>query len=312
MVMSKKNRNKIQVKETKTDRIYLGFVYFVVLFATVITLYPLIFIVSASFSTPQYVNSGEMWLWPMGFTMEGYAMILGNNDIWRGYANTIYYTVLGTLIHLAVTLPIAYAVSRPELYGKKYLMIFLTIPMFIGGGLIPFFLLIQWLGWMETVWPLVIPGATGLFSIVITRTFFNSNIPREMEEAAIIDGSSDFYLFFKIVLPLSAPIIAVMALFNGIGHWNAWFSAMLFLPDRSQWPLQMVLREILVQQNLTSMPEAVMGMDASAHELIMLRQQMAQVIRYGVIVVSTLPIIMVYPFLQKYFVKGVLVGSIKG
>jgi len=314
MVVSKRKvklKNTI-IRETKFDKIYLTFVYIFLVGALLITLYPLIYIVSASFSNPQYVNSGQMWLWPMGFTTEGYSIILGNTFIWQGYMNTIYYTLLGTSINLAVTIPVAYALSRPDFWGKSYFMTFLIIPMFISGGLIPTFLLVNNLGMFNTVWALVIPGATSLFHIVVTRTFFQSTIPREMEEAAIIDGASDFYLFVKIILPLSLPIIAVMALFFGVGHWNSWFSALIYLNERARWPLQMVLREILVQQNLNTMPDAAMGIDATQAELILLRQQMAQVIRYGVMIVSTLPVILVYPFLQRYFVKGVMIGSLKG
>lgn len=311
MVMARK-KSKSPIKETLGDRIYLFFVYVVLVFALLITLYPLIYIVSASFSEPHYVNSGQMWLWPVGFTTEGYRIILGNSAIWQGYMMTIFYTLLGTSINLIVTIPVAYALSRPEFYGKKWFMTFLIIPMFIGGGLIPFFLLIRALGMLDSIWVMVIPGATSVFNIVVTRTFFQQTIPREMEEAAIMDGCSDFSMFIKIILPLSMPIIAVMALFFGVGHWNSWFNAMLFIRDRALWPLQLVLREILVQENLATMPDAGMGMDASMAEIQRLRQEMAQVIRYGVMIVSTLPVILIYPFLQKYFVKGVMIGSLKG
>jgi len=311
MVTAKKKKKSLS-QDTTYDKIYLGIVYFIVAFVVLITLYPLIYIVSASLSTPHYVNSGEMWLWPVGFTTEGYRILMGNTAIWRGYANTIYYTLLGTSINLLVTIPAAYALSRKDFFGRNLFMTFLIIPMFIGGGLIPTFLLIRSLGMFNTVWALVLPGATGVFNIVVTRTFFQQTIPREMEEAATMDGCNDFVMFIKIVLPLSLPIIAVMALFFGVGHWNSWFGAMIYLQDRARHPLQLVLREILVQENMQSMPDVGVGMDASQAELMRIRQQMAQVIRYGVMIVSTLPIIMVYPFLQKYFVKGVMVGSLKG
>ena len=182
--------------------------------------------------------------------------------------------------------------------------------MFVSGGLIPFFMLIQNLGMFDTVWALVLPGATGVFNIVVARTFFQSNIPREMEEAAIVDGCSDFSMFFKIILPLSMPIIAVMALFFGVGHWNSWFNALIFLTDRSRYPLQLILREILVLQDMFSMPDIIMTDELA--EFLRTREQLSLVIRYGVMIVATLPIIMVYPFLQKYFMQGVMVGSVKG
>ena len=303
--------NNRLVKDTKADKVFMIFNYIYIILAVGIVLYPLIYIISASISDPQYVNSGEMWLFPKGFTLEGYKTILANNSIWRGYLNTIYYTVLGTAINLVVTLPAAYALSRPDFYGHKTFTTFLLITMFVSGGLIPTYLLIKNLGLLNTVWALVLPGAASVYNIVVTRTFFQSTIPREMEEAAIIDGCSDFKLFMKIVLPLSTPIIAVMALFYGVGHWNGFFSALIYLSDKAMYPLQMVLREILVLQNMSS--NSIGGtMTGEMAELLYSKQQLAAVIKYGVMIVSTLPIIMIYPFLQKYFVKGMLVGSVKG
>jgi putative aldouronate transport system permease protein len=182
--------------------------------------------------------------------------------------------------------------------------------MFVSGGLIPSYLLVKNLHMLNTVWALVLPGAVSVYNIVVTRTFFQTTIPREMEEAAIIDGCSDFKLFFKIILPLSTPIIAVMALFYGVGHWNSYFSALIYLSDKSMYPLQMVLREILVLNDMSSTPTG--GMTAEMAELMYSKQQLAAIIKYGVMIVSTLPIIVVYPFLQKYFVKGMMVGSVKG
>lgn len=303
--------NNRLVKDTKADKIFMAFNYVFIILAVGIVLYPLIYIISASISDPQYVNSGEMWLLPKGFTMEGYKTILENNSIWRGYLNTIYYTALGTSINLVVTLPAAYALSRPDFYGHRAFTTFLLITMFVSGGLIPSYLLIKNLGMLNTVWALVLPGAASVYNIVVTRTFFQSTIPREMEEAAIIDGCSDFKLFMKIVLPLSTPIIAVMALFYGVGHWNGFFSALIYLSDKSMYPLQMVLREILVLQDMSS--NSIGGtMTSEMAELMYSKQQLAAVIKYGVMIVSTLPIIAVYPFLQKYFVKGMMVGSVKG
>ena len=302
-------RKKSTIKETRSDRLFLVCVYVFLTFALLITFYPLIYIMSASISDPHYVNSGQMVLFPRGITFEGYELIFGNQDIWRGYLNTIFYTLLGTSINLVVTIPAAYALSRPEFYGKKLFTTFLLITMFVGGGLIPSYILVVNLGLIDTIWALLLPGATSVFNIIVTRTFFQSTIPREMEEAAIVDGCNDFTMFVKVILPLSMPIIAVMALFFGVGHWNSWFGALIYLRDRSLWPLQMFLREILVLQDMFSMPGAT---DGSIAEFVHRRQQISQVIQYGVMIVSTLPIIMVYPFLQKYFVKGVMIGSLKG
>ena len=302
--------NNRLVKDTKADRVFMGFNYIFVILSVAIVLYPLIYIISASISDPQAVNSGEMWFFPKGTTFEGYKTILQNDSIWRGYLNTIYYTALGTTINLVVTLPAAYALSRPDFYGHKTFTSFMLVTMFVSGGLIPSYLLVKNLHMLNTVWALVLPGAVSVYNIVVTRTFFQTTIPREMEEAAIIDGCSDFKLFFKIILPLSTPIIAVMALFYGVGHWNSYFSALIYLSDKSMYPLQMVLREILVLNDMSSTPTG--GMTAEMAELMYSKQQLAAIIKYGVMIVSTLPIIVVYPFLQKYFVKGMMVGSVKG
>jgi len=298
------------IKDTRADKIFLIFVYVFLAISLLIVLYPLIYIISASISNPHLVNSGEMWLLPKGITFEGYRTLLGNSSIWRGYLNTIYYTVLGTSINLLVTLPCAYALSREDFYGRRAFTNFILVTMFLSGGLIPSYLLIRSLGMLNTVWALVIPGAVSVYNVVVTRTFFQSTIPREMEEAAIVDGCSDFRLFMQIVLPLSTPIIAVMALFYGVGHWNSFFSALIYLSDRSMYPLQMILREILILQDMSS--NTVNNVTSEMANMLYSKQQLAQVIKYGVMIVSSLPVIIVYPFLQKYFVKGMMVGSIKG
>lgn len=298
------------IKDTRADKIFLIFVYVFLAISLLIVLYPLIYIVSASISNPHLVNSGEMWLLPKGITFEGYRTLLGNSSIWRGYLNTIYYTVLGTSINLLVTLPCAYALSREDFYGRRAFTNFMLVTMFLSGGLIPSYLLIRSLGMLNTVWALVIPGAVSVYNVVVTRTFFQSTIPREMEEAAIVDGCSDFRLFMQIVLPLSTPIIAVMALFYGVGHWNSFFNALINLSDRSMYPLQMILREILILQDMSS--NTVSNVTSEMANMLYSKQQLAQVIKYGVMIVSSLPVIIVYPFLQKYFVKGMMVGSIKG
>lgn len=298
------------IKDTRADKIFLIFVYVFLAISLLIVLYPLIYIISASISNPHLVNSGEMWLLPKGITFEGYRTLLGNSSIWRGYLNTIYYTVLGTSINLLVTLPCAYALSREDFYGRRAFTNFMLVTMFLSGGLIPSYLLIRSLGMLNTVWALVIPGAVSVYNVVVTRTFFQSTIPREMEEAAIVDGCSDFRLFMQIVLPLSTPIIAVMALFYGVGHWNSFFSALIYLSDRSMYPLQMILREILILQDMSS--NTVNNVTSEMANMLYSKQQLAQVIKYGVMIVSSLPVIIVYSFLQKYFVKGMMVGSIKG
>lgn len=302
--------NTKTIKQTKGDKIFMILVHIFVLVALLLVLYPLIYVISASISSPTAVNSGQMWLFPKDVTWEGYKTILTYKTIWQGYRNTIFYTAIGTGINLAFTIPCAYALSRPEFYGRGLFMKFMMVPMFIGGGLIPSYLLIRSLGMIDTIWAITLPGAVSVYNVAITRTFFNSTIPREMEEAALIDGCSDIQMFFRIILPLSLPIIAVMGLFCGVGHWNSFFGALIYFTNKSMYPLQLVLREILVTQDMAGNQGTEMS--SAVAEIAYSRQQLAQVIRYGVMIVSTLPIILVYPFLQKYFVKGVMVGSLKG
>lgn len=299
------------IKETKEDKIINFFVHLILFIVLIIIIYPLIYILSASFSDPTMVNSGQMWLFPKGFTLDGYRLILENEAIWRGYANTILYTSLGVLINLVLTIPAAYALSRKRLVGRKFITNMLLVTMFIGGGLIPTYMLVKNLGLLNTIWAMVLPGGASVWNIVLTRTFFQSTIPTELEEAAIIDGATSFQLFTKIVMALSLPIVAVMALFYGVGHWNEYFSALIYLNNEKMYPLQMVLRQILVVQELstsTSDPEAVLRQAQMSNY----QADMSAILRYSVIIVSTLPMLIVYPFAQKYFVKGVMVGSLKG
>lgn len=300
----------IKIQESKTDKIFLGIVYVLLFLALVIVAYPLIYILSASISDPSVVNDGSMWLLPKEVTFEGYQQIFRNQDLWRGYLNTIILTVVGTSINLLVTIPAGYVLSRKEFMFKNVVTQMMIITMFISGGLIPSYILVNDLGLTNTIWALILPGATSVYNIIITRTFFESTIPDEMVEAAVVDGANDFQILLQIVLPVSKPIIAVMALFNGVGHWNQYFNALLYIDDRTKYPLQMVLREILVLSDMSSNPSANM---TEAQALFIERQQsLGAIIKYGVMVVASAPLIIAYPFLQKYFVQGVMIGSIKG
>ncbi len=297
------------IKESVGDRIFLVCVYIFVTLALIVTLYPLIYILSASMSDPAAVRTGRMVLWPVDVTLQGYRVILQNSSLWRGYYNTIIYTVVGTSINLLLTIPAGYVLSREDFQLRGFVTKMMVITMFISGGMIPTYILVNNLGITNTMWALVLPGAASVYNIVITRVFMKTTIPDELTEAAVMDGANNFKIFTAVVLPLSKPIIAVMALFYGIGHWNNFFNALLYLDDRSLYPLQMVLREILVLQDLASNPDIISEEQALyAHS----QQQLAAVMKYGVMVVATAPVIMVYPFLQKYFVKGVMLGSIKG
>lgn len=272
----------------------------------IIIVYPLIFVISASISDPIAVSSGRMWLWPIDITLEGYKRIFQDASIWVGYRNTIIYTTVGTLIHLALLLPASYALSREAIAGRKYILWIILFTMLFSGGLIPTYLVVKNLGMLNTMWALVIPGVVGAWSILVARAFFQQTIPDQLVEAAKIDGASDFYIFIRIVLPLSLPIIAVMALFHAVNLWNQYFNALIYLSDREKYPLQLILREILVV-NQMQLDEATGEQTESLVEQV----RTAGLIKYAVIIVSSLPLLIAYPFLQRFFVQGVLIGSIK-
>ncbi|MCM3205846.1 MULTISPECIES: carbohydrate ABC transporter permease [Paenibacillus] len=298
------------IQETRQDKIFLTLNYIYVTIAFLLVAYPLVYMISASISNPKEVASGAMWLFPKDITFEGYERVLQDQRIWSGYANTILYTVVGTAVNLAFTIPAAYALSRKDLVGRGFFMGVFMFTMFFGGGLVPSYLLIKELGMINSMWALILPSAASVWNIIVSRTFFQGTIPSELQEAAQIDGCSNFKLFFKIVLPLSMPIIAVMALFYGVGHWNSYFSAMIYLNDSAKYPLQLVLRQILVLQEMSAQGSGMM--DGSSASALNNKAEVAALVRYAVIIVSTLPVIIIYPFLQRYFVQGVMIGSVKG
>jgi putative aldouronate transport system permease protein len=298
------------IQETRQDKIFLTLNYIYVTIAFLLVAYPLVYMISASISNPKEVASGAMWLFPKDITFEGYERVLQDQRIWSGYANTILYTVVGTAVNLAVTIPAAYALSRRDLVGRGFFMGVFMFTMFFGGGLVPSYLLIKELGMINSMWALILPSAASVWNIIVSRTFFQGTIPSELQEAAQMDGCSNFKLFFKIVLPLSMPIIAVMALFYGVGHWNSYFSAMIYLNDSAKYPLQLVLRQILVLQEMSAQGSGMM--DSSSASALNNKAEVAALVRYAVIIVSTLPVIIIYPFLQRYFVQGVMIGSVKG
>ncbi|OIB02373.1 sugar ABC transporter permease [Paenibacillus sp. LC231] len=299
------------MKESKWDKIFLGSVYIYLSIALIVVLYPLIYILSASISSPQQVNSGAMWLFPKEITWAGYQLVFENPKIWNGYLNTIVYTGIGTLLNLTVTLPAAYALSRSDLVGRQLFLGFILFTMFFTGGLVPTYLVVRNLGLINTMGALILPVAASVWNIIVARTFFQTTIPKELQEAAYMDGCTNLKLFVRIILPLSAPIIAVMALFYGVSHWNSYFPALIYLNDESKYPLQMVLRQILVLQEMTAETTGA-AISGDAARAMSSKAETASLIKYGVIVVSTLPIVALYPFLQRFFVQGVMIGSVKG
>ena len=299
------------MKQSRGDKIFLMINYIYLILALIIVAYPVIYMISASISNPQYVNTGEMWLFPKDITWAGYKMVFDNNKIWHGYMNTIIYTVVGTSLNLVVTLPAAYALSRSDFVGRKLFMGFILVTMFFSGGIVPTYLLIKNLGLINSMGALILPVSVSVWNLIVARTFFQSTIPKEVQEAAQIDGCTNMRLFIRLIIPLSAPIIAVMALFYGVAHWNSFLPSLLYLNDETKYPLQMILRQLLVLQEMSAETTgaAVSGDVALAMNS---KADAASLIKYAVIIVSTLPIIAVYPFLQRYFVQGVMIGSVKG
>ncbi|MCD8022334.1 MAG: carbohydrate ABC transporter permease [Lachnospiraceae bacterium] len=268
----------------------------------IVVLYPLYFIMIASISDTDAVLAGKVVLYPVGITLSGFQKILERTDIWRGYLNTIIYTLLTTVLSLAVTIPAGWALSRKTIPGRKYLMIYFIIPMFFGGGLIPFYNVMSSLHLINSIWAIVLPSILSVWNLFMTRTFFNSSIPDGLIEAARIDGAGAFSIFGRIVLPLAKAIIAVMALYYAVGQWNSYFNAMIFLQDEEMYPLQLVLKEILLAS------ESTVG---GSGETILEQYRLANQLKYVSVIVSTLPILCIYPFIQKYFNQGIMIGSLK-
>ncbi len=276
---------------------------------TAIILYPLIYVVAASISDPVAVNSGRVWLWPVDITFEGFRRVFSNDAIWLGYRNTIFYTVVGTVLHLLVLIPAAYALSRKEVIGRKYITWFIVFTMLFSGGMIPRYLVVDSLGMVNTVWAMLIPNIVGAWSILVARSYFETNIPDSLIESAQIDGASEFTVLLQIVLPLSMPIIAVMALFYGVGMWNQYFNALIYISNERLFPLQLILRQILVLNEMSTdmMQGGAIGSASSFAEQI----NNASLIKYAVMIVSSLPLLMIYPLMQKYFVRGLMIGAVK-
>ena len=272
----------------------------------VMVLYPLVLVLSSSVSDPVAVASGEVLLLPKGFTLDGYIRVFQDDNIMLGYANTLFYTVVGTFINLVVTVPAGYVMTKSEAPGVKIIMMLFLFTMYFSGGMIPGFLLIKSLKLYNTRWVLLIIGAFSTYNCIICRSFF-SGLPKELEEAAFIDGSSYFRTFMTVILPLSKALLGVMVLYFAVGHWNSYFNAMIYTYDNEIQPLQLFLRRILILQQSSADMMASGGDDLAAEQ-----QYIAALIKYAVIVVSSLPLMIIYPFLQKYFEKGVMIGSVKG
>lgn len=292
-------------KDTGSDRLFSIVNYAILLLLLAAVVYPLIYVLSASISSPSAVISGEMWLWPVDITLNGYRAVFENPRIITGFQNSLFYTVVGTLVSVVLTILAAYPLSRKDLAGRNVIMFLFLFTMLFTGGIIPTYLTVRETGLLDTRFALIIPTALSVWNMIITRTFFEISIPDELLEASQLDGGSDFRFVWDIVLPLSGPIIAVNALFYAVGQWNTYFNALIYLTDQSLFPLQLVLREILIQNqvNFDQMSDIT--------EMIQ-RQELRDLLKYSLIVVASLPVLIIYPFVQKHFVRGVMIGSLKG
>jgi ABC-type glycerol-3-phosphate transport system permease component len=269
-----------------------------------IFLFPFIYIVSASFSSPQAIASNPFLFYPKGFNLEAYKLLFSVRIIWQGYINSLFYMSAGTTLNVTLTLLAGYALSKQNLPGKSVITVFFLVTMFFSGGMIPSYLLVRDLGMLDTRWALILPGAISTWNMLVTRAFMQNNVPQDLSDAAVVDGASEFLFFRKIVLPLSLPITVVMILFYASGHWNAWFSAFLYIRNSALYPLQLTLRNILVQGQMGDMAGSLS--DDAAERLLM-----ALSLKYAIMVAALLPMMIVFPFVQKYFVKGVMIGALK-
>ncbi|MDR0464080.1 MAG: carbohydrate ABC transporter permease [Treponema sp.] len=299
-----RKKEPVYNKYSPQNILFNTFIYGIAVVSVIVIVYPLYFIIIASISDPSAVSTGLVLLRPVGFTLDGYKALLENESIWIGYRNTIFYAIAGTLIHLAVNIPAAYSLSRRDMPFRKTITTFFLITMFFSGGLIPTFLTVRNFGMYNTYWVLILPFTVSVFELIVIRTFFENSIPVEMREAADMEGCGNLRFFFTIVLPLSKAIIAVITLWHIVYQWNSYFTALIYIVDRSLYPLQLILRNILVINEM----QGAMG----TGEAMRIALRNAELIRYAAIIVSTVPVMCIYPFVQKYFNQGVLIGAVKG
>jgi multiple sugar transport system permease protein/putative aldouronate transport system permease protein len=290
------------IKYTTSDKVFLSFNWFILTSFLIIIVYPLLYIISASFSAGSTVMS--LSLIPSRFTLAGYEAVFQYKDIWTGYANSLIYMAAGTIIALIATVSCAYPLSRPDFKGNNFIMILCVITMYFSGGMIPTFLVVRSLKLLNTRWAILLPGAMSVYNMIVMRTYFRTQVPAEILESSQLDGCGNIRYLFSILLPLSGPILAVIGLFYAVGYWNSYFESLIYLNDRAKYPLSLVLREILVLNNA--------DIDQLDISTIMKLEERRNVMKYAVIIVASLPVMLIYPFVQKYFVKGIMIGALKG
>lgn len=298
---------KNKIKLTRGDLAFEIFNTIFMILVVIVIAWPLWFVIIASFSDPTYVTNGEVWLWPKGFHLDAYRRVFTNSKLLTGYKNTIIYTFVATILNIIVTVCLAYPLSRKDFKGRDFITLLMTITMFFNGGLIPTYLCYKQLGLVNNPWVMILPGLFTTYNCILVRTFFQGQ-PFELQEAAMIDGCSNFRILWQIMVPLSKPIIAVMAIYYGVAHWNAYFDALVYLSDAKLKPLSLVLRDILVTMSESASEDVGAGAESGEDE----KRRAAEVMKYAVIIISTVPVLCLYPFLQKHFAKGVMLGAIKG
>lgn len=289
---------------TSFDRKFLWVNWLLVGLLVVITIVPLVYVVVASFMDPSTLINQGISFNPRDWTVEGYKRVFADDSIVRGFLNSLFYSFAFSVLTVFISMITAYPLAKPDLYGRGAIMIFFVITMFVGGGLIPTYLLVKNLGMLDTPWAIIVPGAINVWNIILARTYF-SGLPKELSEAATIDGANELQILFKVILPLSKPIMFVLFLYAFVGQWNSYFDAIIYIKNPDLQPLQLVLRNILIQNQPS---QDMVGANTAMAEM----KQIAELIKYSTIVISSLPLIIMYPFFQKYFDKGVLVGSVKG
>ncbi len=308
-MVKQKKKSKI-LSNSPADRAF-DIVNIIIMVALLfIFVWPLWFVVISSFSNPFDVWKGNVLLWPSGFTLKGYREMFRYEPIWIGYRNNIFYTAVGTLINMAMTVLCAYPLSRKDWLPRKFWLKYCLITMYISGGLIPTYLVIRNLHMTNTIWAMMIPGALSFYNALIVRSYFSNSIPNDLQEAAELDGANPVQYLVKVVLPLSKPVLAVVCLYYAVGHWNDYYTALIYISDRNLVPLQTALREVLMSS--ASIANLLHNTDSNTAMLMQQRMELAQSLKYTSIIAGIIPMMIVYPFVQKYFVKGVMVGAIKG
>lgn len=299
------SKERLRIRDSRSDKIYYAVINSIMILVLLVVLYPLIYILSSSFSSGNAILDGRVLLWPVEPSLDGYRIVFQYEILIKGYINSILYTLVGTVINVAITIMCAFPLARKNLPYRGFFMFLFTFTMYFSGGMIPTYLQIKNLGLLNSFWSMILPGAMSVYNMIIARTFIQNNIPNELIEASQIDGCNDYRFFFSVLIPLSKALIAVLVLYYAVAHWNAWFNAFLYLNDRDRYPLQLVLREILISNQLHTS-------DIDDPELAQQMLAMADLMKYSLIVLASAPMLVLYPFIQRFFITGIMIGSIKG